>query len=731
MRPPMNQACVSLEEVLAAAGARAASLVPETSGYLALAVADATSRMPYAHEDRGVLLTIDGTVMVPRKAPITAPPEAARVLRDLLKRLLATSTGTMPGLASAARPRSEEHDVDRVVGDIEAALIPVNRAAAKRALARLSRETLRAKELGKLKKKSVPPPSPSPATPSANGSRPPTPGRSVATSVEQRSAAPAAAPVIAPAPTPVAAPAPVVAPAAAIQVVAAPVAVHVAPVAVAAPPAPPAPPATVHVAPPALVVVPPPHVEQAEAIAPVVHVERAPEIAPPPMVIAPPFLLAEVTSPAPAIAAPPCAETPIAPLAESAPAPAVFAAPILDIGSTEAVVVAASVEAAPIVTAPIVAAPIVAKTPAAPIVASAVLAPEAPSFTPTPFIDVEMSVTPLGGYVTAVIPDLGTDMPPPTTDAPAVVADAPSLATQAPLHWADSDATIADPDAMAVIEAIYRQGSLAEGDPDLDDGDLTAAPSELHEARAVSPSPDDAILTRPMHAPVAPVAPVPHAREVPRKPDVPRIVAHPTEYAVPDALTAEAAPVALLAQLSGSRADELLEAFHPEDQGDPALLAAAGSLRAFTGVDEASSPRPTTQRPTFLRVSPPSRRGGPALPDIDDDLPMPAPRPRNAAAPTRWPLALFAVGVLVLFAAWLYRPTLAHDFFGLVTSLRPAAAPAQTPPATADTSAPGPAALPAPLRAPAATETPAATPQRGRDARAAAASGDGARRRRD
>src|SRR5262245_17549978 len=111
--PPMNQACVSLDEVLAAAAARAASLVPETSGYLSLAVADATSRLPVASEDRAVLLTIDGSVMVPRKGAPIAPSEAARALRDLLRRLLAASTGTMPGLTAAARVRSEEQDVDR------------------------------------------------------------------------------------------------------------------------------------------------------------------------------------------------------------------------------------------------------------------------------------------------------------------------------------------------------------------------------------------------------------------------------------------------------------------------------------------------------------------------------------------------------------------------------------------------------------------------------------------
>ncbi len=617
----MNQACVSLEEVLAAASARAASLVPETSGYLALAVADATSRLPYAHEDRGVLLTIDGSVMVPRKAPIAAPPEAARVLRDLLRRLLAVSTGSMPGLASAARARGEEHDVDRVVGDIEAALIPVNRAAAKRALARLSRETLRAKELGKLKKKSAPPPAQVAAAASAKG--PPAPARPPVEAPPPAPKSPDLAPTLNVAPQVIAAPP-------------APAPVHVAPQVIAAPPAP------VHVAPPALVVAPPPHVEAAEAAAPILHVERAPEIAPPPLVVA--------------------------------------------------VSVAAALS-------------------------------EVHAFTPTPFeIDVEMSAAPAGDYLTGVIPDLGTDAPPPASNA-TPAPDAPNL-------WADNDATIADPEAMAVIESIYREGHLAEGAPDLESDAATGADAALHEARAVSPSPDDAILTRPMHAAVTTSA-------IPRDPQPLQIVMddasqrpalRPMERAIPDPLTAEAGPVALLAQLSSSRADELLDAFHPEDQGDRAVLAAASSLRAFAGVEEPSSQKPAVQRPTFLRVPPPARRAGPALPDIDDDLPLPAPRARHAA-PTRWPIALFAVGVLVLFAAWLYRPTLAHDFFGLTTLLRSAVAPA----AETHAAEPAPATAPTsePAEPPAAPETPAAIPPRSRDARAATASGDGARRRRD
>jgi hypothetical protein len=142
-----------LDEVFAAAAARAASLVPETSGYLALAMGDAASRLPFAIEDRHVMLTTEGNVGITKRGEILPPRQAAKGLRDALARLLAVSTGTaMPGLSSAARPREEsDRGVEAVVEEIEAALIPVNRAAARRALARLARETIKAKEHGRLR----------------------------------------------------------------------------------------------------------------------------------------------------------------------------------------------------------------------------------------------------------------------------------------------------------------------------------------------------------------------------------------------------------------------------------------------------------------------------------------------------------------------------------------------------------------------------------------------------
>lgn len=150
----MDVASVSLHEVLAAASARAASLVPETSGYLALAIADASARLPFKLDDTMVTLTTEGTVAVARGTQVVDPEESSRRMRDVLARLCACSIGSAPALAAAARPRAESSQgVDGFIRELEAALVPVNRAAARRALARLARETARARDGGKLRRR--------------------------------------------------------------------------------------------------------------------------------------------------------------------------------------------------------------------------------------------------------------------------------------------------------------------------------------------------------------------------------------------------------------------------------------------------------------------------------------------------------------------------------------------------------------------------------------------------
>jgi hypothetical protein len=214
----MELTSVTLDEVFAAAQARAASLVPETSGYLALAVADASARLPYLLEDPMVMLTSEGTVKVSRGTQVVPPEESATRMRDLLARLLDCSAGSMPALAATAKARAESADgVETFIRELEAALVPVNRAAARRALARLARETVRAKDSGRLRRRKrqranqqppCAPPAPEPPRASAPIAAPPfaeAPIDAIEVEVEltPHDPAPIAIAVQAPEPTPI------------------------------------------------------------------------------------------------------------------------------------------------------------------------------------------------------------------------------------------------------------------------------------------------------------------------------------------------------------------------------------------------------------------------------------------------------------------------------------------------------------------------------------------------
>jgi hypothetical protein len=139
---------VTVDEILNAARAGVASLTGETAGYLVLGAADRLSEASGRLESSAVLLGEDGTVAAGRLgAGSTAELEAD--LRALLARMLSHARQGVPALIRVSRP-AEGRGVARLVGEIEAALIPVNRAAARRALSRLHRDVGRAKATGKL-----------------------------------------------------------------------------------------------------------------------------------------------------------------------------------------------------------------------------------------------------------------------------------------------------------------------------------------------------------------------------------------------------------------------------------------------------------------------------------------------------------------------------------------------------------------------------------------------------
>ncbi len=140
---------VTLVDVLAAARARCAPLVGELAGYLVLGVADQVAVAPRRVVAADVTLGPDGAVaLVGGRAASERAAEAA--LRALLKQLLVPASSASPALSRASRGACGR-GVGALVRELEASLIPVNRAAGKRAATRLYRETKRALDDGVLK----------------------------------------------------------------------------------------------------------------------------------------------------------------------------------------------------------------------------------------------------------------------------------------------------------------------------------------------------------------------------------------------------------------------------------------------------------------------------------------------------------------------------------------------------------------------------------------------------
>ena len=134
---------ITLEHVLVAARRREAPVSVETAGYIALAVADAKAAAPAVLGTANVRLSAEGLVSVVGAAGYGTDADAERCVRALLGRLLAVAVGSSPALVTCAK-RPAGRGVAVLVREIEAALIPANRSAARRSIARLARETARA-----------------------------------------------------------------------------------------------------------------------------------------------------------------------------------------------------------------------------------------------------------------------------------------------------------------------------------------------------------------------------------------------------------------------------------------------------------------------------------------------------------------------------------------------------------------------------------------------------------
>ena len=142
-RPHAEQAAsLTLDRVLAAAARRRAPVSIETAGYIALAIADALTTAPAVVLPAHVHLTQDGDVVLRGAARRGDEQAAEQSVRALLAELLSVAVGASPALTSAAR-RTTHHGLEALIEELEAGLIPVNRAAARRTMGRLAREVER------------------------------------------------------------------------------------------------------------------------------------------------------------------------------------------------------------------------------------------------------------------------------------------------------------------------------------------------------------------------------------------------------------------------------------------------------------------------------------------------------------------------------------------------------------------------------------------------------------
>jgi hypothetical protein len=132
---------VTVSEILLAARGAFAAVSPETAGYLVLGAADCLGEGRLGL--KSVYLDEGGAFHVDRHGDLAAI-DVESSLRTLLKRLLETGRSPAPALLRVATTQ-ERRGIPRLITEIEAALIPVNRAAARRALARLHRDVSRAR----------------------------------------------------------------------------------------------------------------------------------------------------------------------------------------------------------------------------------------------------------------------------------------------------------------------------------------------------------------------------------------------------------------------------------------------------------------------------------------------------------------------------------------------------------------------------------------------------------
>ncbi|MDP9033907.1 MAG: hypothetical protein M3O50_03810, partial [Myxococcota bacterium] len=136
------EASVTLEEVFAVVASKRVPLAPELAGYLALEITERADPEGGDIDPRSVFVSEEGSVALVAPKRESHLGNAEHSIRAALARLIEASGSQTPALAAACKRKSGE-GLPTLAQELEAALIPVNRAAGRRALARLAREVKR------------------------------------------------------------------------------------------------------------------------------------------------------------------------------------------------------------------------------------------------------------------------------------------------------------------------------------------------------------------------------------------------------------------------------------------------------------------------------------------------------------------------------------------------------------------------------------------------------------
>ncbi len=134
---------ITLEDILAVAHQKRVPIAPELAGYLTLELADAVNAgSATAIDPRTVYVSEEGSVAIVKPKGPGDGVDVETQLRNVLSDLLSVTGAQTSALTHVAKKRSGG-GVRALAAELEAALIPVNRAAGRRALARMAREARR------------------------------------------------------------------------------------------------------------------------------------------------------------------------------------------------------------------------------------------------------------------------------------------------------------------------------------------------------------------------------------------------------------------------------------------------------------------------------------------------------------------------------------------------------------------------------------------------------------